>query len=199
MESGLCGVISNSTLNTVQNKEKCWRITIQKRSARCVMFLLILCTLAWMRLLYLFWLKAWSKWTVTSFGQLVDTTRAVWKHVMFFFLVYWVKFFPSLKLQNSYVDYKMSPERTSKKWWNFSFRWTIPFNVSWSAGLWEKKGFKKLQSSSSSCVSGWPVAFFCNPLKKTHRCESFHTTTFIMSLVFTEHGVIHSKNPYTSI
>lgn len=35
--------------------------------------------------------------------------------------------------------------------------------------------------------------FFAALLKKTHRCESFQvfTTAFIMSLVFTEHGVIH--------
>lgn len=37
--------------------------------------------------------------------------------------------------------------------------------------------------------------FFAALLKNPYRCESFDTTAFIMSLVFTEHGVIHSKNP----
>lgn len=44
-------------------------------------------------------------------------------------------------------------------------------------------------SSSSQCVSGWPVAF-CSPLEN-HKCERLPATAFIMALV-TEHGSLQA-------
>lgn len=77
-----------------------------------------------------FWVSMWCH-------HLDDTTAAVWRHVTFFFMLaatiflHCVERIPSMKLQNSYMDYQMSSEPLSKQW--LVNGWNIPSNCYWAA------------------------------------------------------------------
>lgn len=94
-------------------------------------------TLLGRRLHWTFWLKTWClDWTAASSGHLDDTTRAVLRHVMFFFCyrrhpLCWI--LSLMKLQNSCMNKKMSKEwikiGVNSKWLkrsNLSF-WILHF------------------------------------------------------------------------